>query len=101
TAIGGASHGGKHGGKAGVAAKDFEHHEAFVGAGRSAKAVDHLNGAGDAGAEANAIVRARDVIVHGLGDADDFEALFVQTNTVAERIVAADGNESVNPEPGE
>src|SRR5439155_10978249 len=101
TAIGGASHGGKHGSETGVAAKDFENHEAFVRAGGSAQAVDHLNGAGDAGAEADAIVRARDVIVHGLGNADDLEALFVETNAVAEGIVAADGNESVDAEPGE
>ncbi len=100
-AVGGASHGGEHGGKAGVAAKDFEDHEALMGSSRSAEAVNHLDGAGDAGAEADAVVGARDVIVHGLGNADNLEALFVQTNAVAEGIVAADGNESVNPEPGE
>src|SRR5438876_1706704 len=101
TTISGAGHGRKHGGKTGVAAKDFENHEAFVRAGGSAQAVDHLNGAGDAGAEANAIVRARDVVVHGLGNADDLEALFVETNAVAEGIVTTDGNESVDSEPGE
>src|SRR5712692_9302416 len=100
-AIGGAGHGGKHGGEACVAAEDFEDHEALVGAGGSTEAIDHLNGAGDAGAEADAVVGAGDVVVHGLGNADDFEAFFVEANAIAERVVAADGDESIDAKPGE
>ncbi len=42
-----------------------------------------------------------DVVVHGLGNADDFEAFFVEADTIAERVVAADGNEGVDAEPGQ
>src|SRR5438046_1287627 len=100
-AIGRACHGGKHGGEAGVAAEDFQHHEPLVGAGGGAQAIHHLNRARDASAEADAIVGARNVVVHGLGNADDFEAFFVQTNAVAQCVVAADGNERVNSQPGQ
>src|SRR6266851_1837399 len=100
-AIGSAGHGGKHGGETRVPAEDFDDHETLVGAGGGAETVDHLNGAGDAGAEANAVVGAGDIIVHGLGNADDFEPFFVETNTVAERVVAANGDESVDAEPVE
>ncbi len=52
-------------------------------------------------AEADAVVGAGDVIVHGLGDANDLEAFFVQANAVAERVIAADGNERVNADPSQ
>jgi hypothetical protein len=100
-AIGGTGHGGEHGGEAGVAAEDFEDHEALMGSGRGAEAVDHLDGAGDAGAEADAVVGARNVIVHGLWNADDLETFFVQTNAIAEGVVTADGDERVDAKPGE
>src|SRR5712692_12055676 len=93
-AIGSAGHGRKHSGETRVTAENFDDHETLVGAGRGAETVDHLNGARDAGAEADAVVSAGDVIVHGLGNADDFEPFFVETNTVAERVVAANGDES-------
>src|SRR2546426_4043566 len=100
-AIGGTCHGRKHGSETGVAAKDLEDHETLVGAGGGAKAVDHLDGAGDAGAEADAVVGAGDVVVHGLGNADDLEAFFVKADAIAQRVVTADGDESVDAEPGE
>jgi len=100
-AIGGTGHGGKHGGEAGVAAEDFEDHEALVGAGGGAQAVDHLDGARDARAEADTVVGAGDVIVHGLGNANDLEAFLVEANAVAEGVVAADGDKRVDAEPGE
>src|SRR5437016_13446378 len=99
--IGGASHGGKHGGEAGVAAEDFEDHEAFMRTGGSAEAVDHLNGARNAGAEADAVGRARHIVFHGLGNADHLEAFLVQTDTIAQRVVTADGDESINAKPSE
>src|SRR5215467_68996 len=98
-AIRGASHGRQHCSEAGVATEDFQHHETLVGAGGSAQAIDHLNRARDASAEADAIVCARDVVVHGFRNADDFEAFFVETDPVTERVVAADGNERVNAKP--
>ena len=71
-----------------------------MGAGGGPQAIDHLNGASDAGAEADAVVGARNVVVHGLGDANDAEAFFMEADSVAQRVVAADGNERVDPEPG-
>src|SRR5713101_8553678 len=100
-AISGAGHGGKHGGEAGVAAEDFEDHETLVRTGGGAEAVDHLNGARDAGAEADTVVGAGDVVVHRFRNADNFEAFLVETNAVAERVVAADGDQRINAEPGE
>src|SRR5207248_11613287 len=67
-AIGGPRHGRKHGGESCVAAENFQNHEALVGAGGGPQAIDHLNGASDAGAEADAVVGARNVVVHGLGE---------------------------------
>ena len=100
TAIRGAGHGGKHGGETRVPAEDFDDHETLMGAGGSAEAVNHLNCACNAGAEADTVVGARDVVVHGLGDADNFESFFVETNAVAQGVIAADGNQRVNTEPG-
>src|SRR6266436_249091 len=100
-AIGGTGHGGKHGGETRVPAEDLNHHETLVRAGRGAETVDHLNGACDAGAEADAVVGAGNIIVHGLGNADDFEAFFVEANAVAKRVVSADGDESVDAQPSE
>src|SRR6266478_5913221 len=98
-AISGAGHGGKHGGKAGVAAKDFKDHEAFVGTGGSAEAIGQVDGAGDAGAEADAVIGAGNVVVHRLGNPDDFDAFLKQADGVAEGVVAADGNEVIDAEP--
>ena len=70
-------------------------------AGGSAEAVDHLNGARDAGAEADAVVGAGDVVVHRFRNADNFEAFLVETNAVAEGVVATDGDKGINAEPGE
>src|SRR5216683_1996722 len=100
-AISSAGHGGKHGGEAGVAAEDFEDHETLVRTGGGAEAVDHLNGARDAGAEADTVVGAGDVVVHRFRDADDFEAFLVEANAVAEGVIATDGNERVDAEPSE
>src|SRR5712692_1270724 len=100
-AVGGARHGGEHGGEAGVAAENLEDHEAFVGTRGCAQAVGELNGAGDAGAEADAVVRSRHVIVHGLRDADDLEAFLIEPHGVAQRVVTADGNQVFDAEPSE
>src|SRR6266853_5556312 len=91
-AIGSTGHGRKHGGETRVPAKDFDNHETLVGAGGGAQAVDHLNGTRDAGTEADAVVCAGDIIVHGLGDTDDLEPFFMETNTVAKRVVSSTGD---------
>src|SRR5260370_40860100 len=90
-AIGSAGHGRKHGGETRVTAENFDDHETLVGAGGGAQAIDHLNGARDAGAETYAVIGAGGIVVHGLGVADDCEAFLLETNTVAKCVVATAG----------
>ena len=52
-------------------AHDFDDHGAMVGAGGGVEVVEGLGDAGDGGVEADAIVGALDVVVHGFGNADD------------------------------
>jgi hypothetical protein len=61
--------------------------------------VGHLNGTCDTGAETDAVVGARYVVVHGLGDRDDSDPLLVEPGGVGEGVVSADGDERVHTEP--
>jgi hypothetical protein len=100
-AVCGSGERGQHGGVAGVTAENFENQKAFVGAGRSANAVGQLNGAGNAGAESDAVIGTGDVVVHGLGNGHHVDAFLVQTHAVAERVIAADGDHVVHAKPFE
>jgi hypothetical protein len=60
--------------------------------------VCQLDGPGDTGAESDAIVRARNIVVHGLGNTHDLDALFVKPLGVTERIVSTDRYEAIDPE---
>ncbi len=82
---------------AGVAAEDAEDADPLVAAERRALAVDELLGAGHRGREADAVLGAVHVVVHGLGDGDDREALAPEPGRVAERVVAADGDQRRRP----
>src|SRR5208283_4309176 len=93
--------GGIEGGEAGIAAEDAEDADALVGADGGALAVDGALGAGDGGGEADAVLGVADVVVHGLGDGDDFDAFLVQAGGVGEGVIAADGDNVVHVEPGE
>src|SRR5258708_39349421 len=61
--------------------------------------VGQRNSAAEAGAEADAVIGAGNVVVHGFGNGDDFEALLVQANAVAERVIAADGDHVIDAKP--
>jgi hypothetical protein len=63
---------------------------------RGAKPVGQLDGAGDAGAEADPAVRTIDVVVHGLGDGHDVHAVVVEPLGVAEGVAPAEGNQRVD-----
>ncbi len=63
-----------------------------------ALALDGVGGAGDGGGEADAVFGVADVVVHRLRHCDDFEALPVEMRRVAERIVAADGDQIIELE---
>ena len=83
----------------GVSAEDAEHAEALVAAEGGALAVDELLGSGHGSREADAVLGALDVVVHGLGDGDDGKSLAPEPGGVAERVVATDGHEAVDLEP--
>jgi hypothetical protein len=63
---------------------------------RCAQPVRQLDGARDAGAEADAVVGAVHIVVHRLRDADDVYPFVVQTLAVTERVVASDRNQNVD-----
>ena len=90
--------GGVERGIAGVAAEDAEDADALVRADSGALALDGVHGAGDGGGEADAVLGVAHVVVHRLGDGDDLEALAVELGGVAERIVAADGDQVIEAE---
>ena len=58
-----------------------------MGAGRRSQAVCHHNSPGDTRAEPDAVIGARHVVVHCFRDGDYFDALLVQLDAIAERIV--------------
>ena len=63
-----------------------------------AQAVRELDRARHAGAEADAVVRPVDIVVHRFRYGDDIHAFVVQSLAVAERVVAADGDQHVDPD---
>ena len=66
-----------------------------MAAGHRAQVVDHVHTAGDGGGEADAVVGAEDIVVHGLGDGDHLHAFAMEALGVAERVVAANGDQIV------
>jgi hypothetical protein len=60
--------------------------------------VCELDRAGDTRAEANAVVRAGYVVVHGLGDRYDLDTLLVEACCITQRVVPADGDQKIDPE---
>jgi hypothetical protein len=99
--VGSTGHGREHGGIAGVTAEHFDDHETLVRTGGGAEVIDKLKSAGDACAEADTVVSAGDVVVHGLGNGDDFESFFMEPDAVTECVIAADGDERVYAQPRE
>ena len=66
--------GGVEGGEAGVAPEDPEDADPLVRADGGALPVDGGGGPGDGGGEADAVLGALHVVVHGLGDAHHLDA---------------------------
>ena len=95
-AAAGGHEGGVEGREAGVATEDAEDADALVRADRGALPVDGITRPRDGRGEADAVLRALHVVVHGLGDGDEIGARVVQDLRVAERVVAADGDEVVD-----
>jgi hypothetical protein len=63
------------------------------------RSVGHLYRTGDTGAEADAIVRSGNVIIHGLGNGNHLHPLLVEMHTVAQGIIPAYRNEKINAQP--
>src|SRR5437899_1172807 len=74
---------------------------AVVGARGRAQAIERVGDDRDRGIEADAEVRLREVVVHGLRHADDRDALLVEPLRHAQRVVAADRDERVEAEPAD
>ena len=97
--VGGDGDPGEAGDPAGVAAHGLDDHDAAVALGGGPEAVDGLGHDVDRGVEAEGEVGDHQVVVDGLGDADDRHAeLFVEAVGDAEGVVAADGDEGVEAE---
>ena len=96
--VGAAGHPGEGGDPAGVAPHDLEHHDAVVGLGRRVQLVDGLGGGVDGREEPDGQLGPADVVVDGLGDADDRQALvLVQPRGRRQRALAADDDQPVEP----
>ena len=65
---------------------------------RRAEVGDHLDRARDGGREADAVVGAQDVVVHGLGNGDGRKALAAEALGERQRVLAADRHEGVEAE---
>ena len=65
--------------------------------GGGAQAVGQHDRAGDTGAETDAVICPRHVIVHRFWDGDYFDPFLVQADPIAQRVVAADWDEIINP----
>ena len=96
--VGAAGDAAHDGDPAGVAAHDLDDHHAVVRLRRRVQAVDRLGADRDGGVEAEGVVGAREVVVDRLRHADDRQpVLVVQARGDAERVLAADRDERVEP----
>ncbi len=84
---------------AGVAAEHAEQPDAFVRADGGALPLDGRVRARDGRRKADAVLRVAHVVVHRLGDGDDFDARLVEVGGVAQRVVAADGHQVLDAQP--
>ena len=84
-----------------VAAHHLDDQRAVVALGRRVQPVDRLHRDVDRGVEAEGVVGRAEVVVDGLGHADDLDAVVVQLAGHAERVLAADRDQGVDAEAGQ
>ena len=70
--------------------------DALVRSGRGPQLVDEVHAPGDGRGEPDAVVRAGDIIVHGLRNGDNLYSLLIHADTITQRIVTANGYQNVN-----
>src|SRR5690606_23029296 len=80
-----------------VAPEQLDDGDPLVRAGAGPQVVDKVHAARHGGAEPDAVIRPEDVVIHRLGDGQHVYALAVQPLGIAERVVAADGDNHVQP----
>jgi hypothetical protein len=96
--VGAAGDAAHHRDPAGVTAHDLDDHDAVVRLGRGVEPVDRLGADRHRGVEAEGVVGSGQVVVDRLRHADDRQALLgVQARGDAERVLAADGDERIEP----
>src|SRR3989338_5564897 len=76
---------------------DFNHDHAVVGFGRGVQTVNAFRSDIERGIVAESVIGRIEVIVDGFRNADDFEALVEKLGSRAERIFAADRDQSAQP----
>src|SRR5207302_8803437 len=82
----------------GVSTHHFYDEHAVVGLGRGVQPVDRLDGDLPGGVEADGVVGGVEVVVDGLRYADDPKAVLGELSGHSERVLAADGDQPVDPE---
>ena len=92
----GSGHGRKHRREPCVPTEDLDDQDPLVGPRRRAQPMGQLNGSGHAGAEADAVVGARDVVVHGLGNGHHLHPFPVEVVRIRQGVVTPDGDEVVH-----
>ena len=93
--IGAAGHPGRYGDPARIPPHYFNHHDSIVGLRGGVQTVNGVGRDVDGRVESETIVRCVQVVVDGLGNTDDGDALLEQAVGNAHRIVAPDGNQRV------
>ena len=96
--VGGAGQTGLERDPARVAAHGLDDHDAAVALAGGLQPLDRCGHGGDRGVEAEAALAADDVVVYGLGHADDRQSALAQTVRDRHRAVAADGHQRIEPE---
>ena len=80
---------------AGVAAHHLDDHDPVVRFGGGVQAIDRVGGEAHRGVEAERVRRLDDVVVDGLGHADERHAALVELVRDGQRAVAADDDQRV------
>ena len=97
--MGAGGHAGVQRDPADVAAHDLGDHAAVVGFAGGAQPVDGLGGDLHRRVEAEGVVGGVEVVVHGLGNADDFQPGVGEALGGGEGSLATDGDDGVDPQP--
>src|SRR5258708_15467769 len=98
--VGAAGDAGFKGDPAAVAAHDLNHHHAMMRCGRGVNLVDGIGDGVQGGIESECDLGGGEIIIDGLGYADDLHSLLKKFIPNLLRAVAADGDDGVNAQLG-